>query len=121
MGVLRFRNIKFKMIKKMLNNIIRFFLKERLVTVLSTVAFVAFYFSVVPFNWGESEWLPKDSVPVDAIPNMDKNQQIVYTDWKGKSPQDIEDQVQGEGEASRYYKYNNQKKIIGLLLAGVLK
>ena len=30
---------------------------------------------------------------VDAIPNIGENQQIVFTQWPGRSPQDIEDQV----------------------------
>lgn len=33
------------------------------------------------------------SIPVDAIPNIDANQVIVATDWPGKSPKDVEDQV----------------------------
>lgn len=30
---------------------------------------------------------------MDAIPDIGENQQIVFTDWPGRSPQDIEDQV----------------------------
>ncbi len=76
----------------MLNKIIRFFLENKLVTVLLTVAVVAWGISTAPFNWG-IDWMPRDPVPVDAIPNIGENQQIVYTEWMGKSPQDIEDQV----------------------------
>jgi Cu(I)/Ag(I) efflux system membrane protein CusA/SilA len=32
-------------------------------------------------------------VPVDAIPDIGENQQIVFTEWMGQSPQDIEDQI----------------------------
>jgi Cu(I)/Ag(I) efflux system membrane protein CusA/SilA len=32
-------------------------------------------------------------VHVDAIPDIGENQQIVFTEWEGRSPQDIEDQV----------------------------
>ncbi|MCA9321955.1 MAG: efflux RND transporter permease subunit, partial [Planctomycetes bacterium] len=32
-------------------------------------------------------------VPVDAIPDIGENQQIVFTEWMGRSPQDIEDQI----------------------------
>jgi Cu(I)/Ag(I) efflux system membrane protein CusA/SilA len=45
-----------------------------------------------PFSW-ETGFLPKDPVPVDAIPDIGENQQIVYTEWPGRSPQDIEDQI----------------------------
>ena len=31
--------------------------------------------------------------PVDAIPDLSENQVIVFADWTGRSPQDIEDQV----------------------------
>ncbi len=31
--------------------------------------------------------------PVDAIPDLSENQVIVFTDWKGHSPREIEDQV----------------------------
>src|SRR5437870_8575462 len=31
--------------------------------------------------------------PVDAIPDLSENQVIVFTDWMGRSPQEIEDQV----------------------------
>ena len=38
-------------------------------------------------------YLPTDPVPVDAIPDIGENQQIVFTPWMGRSPQDIEDQI----------------------------
>ncbi|MFH1008923.1 MAG: efflux RND transporter permease subunit, partial [Candidatus Latescibacterota bacterium] len=31
--------------------------------------------------------------PVDAIPDIGENQVIVFTDWPGRSPKDIEDQI----------------------------
>src|SRR6516162_425714 len=31
--------------------------------------------------------------PMDAIPDLSENQVIVFTDWMGRSPQEIEDQV----------------------------
>src|SRR4026209_1367238 len=33
------------------------------------------------------------STPVDAIPDLSENQVIVFTDWMGRSPREIEDQV----------------------------
>ena len=33
------------------------------------------------------------NTPVDAIPDLSENQVIVFTDWPGRSPQEIEDQV----------------------------
>lgn len=37
--------------------------------------------------------LPRNPVAVDAIPDIGENQQIVYTDWPGRSPQDVENQI----------------------------
>ncbi len=37
--------------------------------------------------------LPRNPVPVDAIPDIGENQQIVFTDWEGRSPQDVDDQI----------------------------
>src|SRR3954453_5993458 len=31
--------------------------------------------------------------PVDAIPDLGENQVIVFTDWMGRSPREIEDQI----------------------------
>src|SRR6186713_924826 len=31
--------------------------------------------------------------PVDAIPDLTENQVIVFADWMGRSPQEVEDQV----------------------------
>src|SRR6188472_356736 len=31
--------------------------------------------------------------PVDAIPDLSENQVIVFADWTGRSPQEVEDQV----------------------------
>ena len=32
-------------------------------------------------------------IPVDAIPDLSENQVIVFADWTGRSPQEVEDQV----------------------------
>jgi Cu(I)/Ag(I) efflux system membrane protein CusA/SilA len=76
----------------MLNKIIRFFLENKLVTFITLAIFIAWGIVSSPFGW-ETGILPKDPVPVDAIPDIGENQQIVYTNWPGISPQDIEDQV----------------------------
>src|SRR6266852_5189525 len=31
--------------------------------------------------------------PIDAIPDLSENQVIVFTDWPGRSPREVEDQV----------------------------
>jgi Cu(I)/Ag(I) efflux system membrane protein CusA/SilA len=33
------------------------------------------------------------TLPVDAIPDLSENQVVVFTDWLGRSPQEIEDQI----------------------------
>ncbi len=76
----------------MLNQIIRFFLENKLVAVLLLSVIMIWGLIVSPFSWTGS-LLPSDPVPVDAIPDLGDNQQIVYTEWAGQSPQDIEDQI----------------------------
>ena len=76
----------------MLNAIIKFFLENKLVAALLTLVFIAWGVAVAPFNWS-LESLPRDPVPVDAIPDIGENQQIVFTEWMGRSPQDMEDQI----------------------------
>ncbi|MFC4872924.1 efflux RND transporter permease subunit [Negadavirga shengliensis] len=75
----------------MLNAIIKFFLENKLVTVLLLVLIVLWGIVVAPFRWDIG--LPSDPVPVDAIPDIGENQQIVFTEWMGRSPQDVEDQI----------------------------
>ncbi|MCB0493859.1 MAG: efflux RND transporter permease subunit, partial [Cyclobacteriaceae bacterium] len=48
--------------------------------------------ATAPFAWNVP-FLPSDPVPVDAIPDLGENQRIVFADWPGRSPQDIEDQI----------------------------
>ncbi|MBL4710801.1 MAG: efflux RND transporter permease subunit [Flavobacteriales bacterium] len=76
----------------MLNKLIRYFLENKLVTVLIILLFVAWGIVTAPFGW-KTAFLPSDPVPVDAIPDIGENQQIVFTEWMGRSPQDIEDQI----------------------------
>ena len=40
--------------------------------------------------WG---WWALGATPVDAIPDLSDNQVIVFSDWPGHSPQEVEDQV----------------------------
>jgi Cu(I)/Ag(I) efflux system membrane protein CusA/SilA len=75
-----------------LDHVIGFFLEQKLVVVLLVLLVVGLGIAVAPFNWN-IDWLPRDPVPVDAIPNLGENQQIVFTEWPGRSPQDVEDQV----------------------------
>ncbi|MBC9795927.1 efflux RND transporter permease subunit [Sinomicrobium weinanense] len=76
----------------MLNKIIHYFLHNRLVTVLLLLFFIGWGLVTSPFDW-DTGFLPKDPVPVDAIPDIGENQQIVFTNWPGRSPQDVEDQI----------------------------
>lgn len=76
----------------MFSKVISYFLYNRLVTILLLAAFIAWGMVTAPFDWNTG-FLPQDSVPVDAIPDIGENQQIVFTEWPGRSPQDIEDQI----------------------------
>ena len=76
----------------MLNKSIKFLIENKLVSVLLLILFLGWGTVNAPFNW-ETGFLPNDPVAVDAIPDIGENQQIVFTKWDGRSPQDIEDQI----------------------------
>lgn len=76
----------------MLNKLIRYFLENKLVTTIILVIFIGWGLVTAPFSF-DTGFLPTDPVAVDAIPDIGENQQIVYTPWPGRSPQDIEDQI----------------------------
>src|SRR5438132_9662681 len=65
----------------MINKIIEFSLKNRALIVLAYVLLG---------GWGYWALL---KTPIDAIPDLSENQVIVFTDWAGRSPQEVEDQV----------------------------
>ncbi len=76
----------------MFNRLVKYFLENRLVTFIFLIAFVTFGIVYTPFNW-HIGFIPRDPIPVDAIPDIGDNQQIVATEWMGRSPKDIQDQV----------------------------
>lgn len=76
----------------MLNHSIRFFLENKLIALLLFLALAGWGMATAPFDW-EIPAFPRDAVPVDAIPDIGDNQQIVFTEWPGRAPQDIEDQI----------------------------
>jgi len=65
----------------MINRIIQLSLRNRF-------AVVALYAALG--LWG---WWAVSATPIDAIPDLSDNQVIVFTDWPGHSPQEVEDQV----------------------------
>lgn len=76
----------------MFNRLVKYFLQNRLITFIFLVTFVVLGLVTMPFNL-KSGFLPRDPVPVDAIPDIGENQQIVATEWMGRSPKDIQDQI----------------------------
>lgn len=76
----------------MIKKIIHYFLENRAITLLLLGVIIAWGVSTSPFNWQQAI-LPRDPVPVDAIPDIGDNQQIIATEWMGRSPKDIQDQI----------------------------
>src|SRR6188474_3968937 len=61
--------------------IIRWCLNNRIIVLLVAIAaLIAGYYALL-------------DTPVDAIPDIGEKQVIVYADWPGRSPQDVENQV----------------------------
>jgi Cu(I)/Ag(I) efflux system membrane protein CusA/SilA len=65
----------------MINQLISLSLKNRYIILLIAAAL---------FAWGI--YAVKEN-PIDAIPDLSENQVIVFTEWQGRSPQIMEDQV----------------------------
>ena len=65
----------------MVRRLIEFSLRHRLLIALTYAALA---------GWG---WWALTQTPIDAIPDLSDNQVIVFTDWTGHSPQEVEDQV----------------------------
>jgi Cu(I)/Ag(I) efflux system membrane protein CusA/SilA len=65
----------------MIEKIIEFSIRNRFVVILATLGVVV---------WGVHAVI---NTPVDAIPDLSENQVIVFTDWMGRSPKEIEDQI----------------------------
>jgi len=65
----------------MINRLIELSLKNRFIV-------LALYVGLA--GWG---WWALRATPIDAIPDLSDNQVIVFTDWPGHSPQEVEDQV----------------------------
>ncbi len=78
--------------KSVVGKLLRFCLTNKLVVALLVLFVVVTGIYVAPFDW--QFWgLSRNPVPTDAIPDIGENQQIVFTEWMGRSPQDVEDQI----------------------------
>ena len=78
--------------RSVIGKLIRFCLENKLVVGLFMLAVIFVGILVAPFEW-KVGGLQRYPVPVDAIPDIGENQQIVFTQWTGRSPQDVEDQI----------------------------
>ena len=65
----------------MLNKLIEFSLRNRVVIIVLTIITIA---------WGG--YVLKN-MPIDAFPDLSENQVLVYADWMGRGPQEVQDQV----------------------------
>ncbi|MBN9349426.1 MAG: efflux RND transporter permease subunit [Chitinophagaceae bacterium] len=65
----------------MVNRIIEWSLRNRFLVLLASTGF---------FVWG---FISIKKNPIDAIPDLSENQVIVFTEWMGRGPQLIEDQI----------------------------
>lgn len=76
----------------MLNRLIKFFLNNQLITLILVAIMVFYGLSFAPFTWTK-DFINSDPIPVDAIPDVGENQQIISTAWEGKSANDIQNQI----------------------------
>lgn len=73
-------------------HVVGWFIDNKLIVLILSLMLIGGGIYVAPFDSG-STGFPRDPVPVDAIPDIGENQQIVFTNWAGRSPKDVEDQV----------------------------
>ena len=76
----------------MLNKLIKYFLENRIITTFLLIAVILGGLATAPFAW-HGGLVPRDPIAVDAIPDIGDNQQIVATEWMGRSPKDIQEQI----------------------------
>src|SRR5271165_653027 len=65
----------------MIEGIIEWSIRNRFIVILASLAL------------GVAGFRALMTMPVDAIPDLSENQVIVFTDWMGRSPKEIEDQI----------------------------
>ncbi len=65
----------------MIESIIEWSIRNRYLVILASLAL------------GVAGFRALMTMPVDAIPDLSENQVIVFTDWMGRSPQEVEDQI----------------------------
>lgn len=75
-----------------MSGIIAWLLENKLMAGILMLLVVCGGIYTSPFDWRLPGTL-RSPVAVDAIPNLGENQQIVYADWEGRSPKDVEDQI----------------------------
>ena len=75
-----------------IDRVIWFCLNKKIIIYLAILCTAVWGIAAAPFDWN-LRWLPRDPVPVDAIPDIGDNQQIVFTDWDGRSATDVENQI----------------------------
>lgn len=78
--------------KNLIEGVIWFCLTNKLLVAFFAITMIGWGVMVAPFDWDLGD-LPREPLPVDAIPDLGENQQIVFTRWPGRSPQDVEDQI----------------------------
>src|SRR5512141_2038949 len=65
----------------MINAIIDFCARNRMVVIIGTIFAIA------------GAWYSVSNIPLDAIPDLSDVQVIIFTEWMGRSPDLVEDQV----------------------------
>ncbi len=76
----------------LVDRLVRFCLHNKLVVFIALAFILLWGYRVMPFDVKEGR-IARDPIPVDAIPDIGENQQVVFTEWMGRSPQDVEDQI----------------------------
>lgn len=79
-------------IRQLWERVFAYLIANKLVVAIPVALLIVGGFMASPFDWNPLG-IPRDPVAVDAIPDTGDNQQIIFTEWPGRSPRDIDDQI----------------------------
>lgn len=72
--------------------LISFCLKNKFITIAIFIFALIWGIYVAPFEWN-IPGIERDTVEIEALPNIGINEQIVFTSWPGGAPTDVYDQI----------------------------
>ncbi|MEM7511993.1 MAG: efflux RND transporter permease subunit, partial [Bacteroidota bacterium] len=77
----------------MLGRVTRYILKNRWISYSLGILIVLGGILSNPFNIDSNQIFPETSLRLAAVPDLGENQQLIRTEWKGHSPEEVENSL----------------------------